>query len=137
MKTKRAIWAWPLTITCAAWLAGACGGDDGTGPAAVLPGQLTVSVSTTGSPGAAYLLTVRGEGITSPEAANTGHRLYTHVWGDTLRAALIGTISNGELFRFNVPDVNRASSYRVTLQEVAGSDNSLLPLSAFTATIRR
>lgn len=135
MKTKRARWFWRLAITYAALLASACGGEDGTGPPPALPGQLTVSVSTTGDPGAAYLLTLRGEGITSPEAANTGHLLYTSLSGDTLKVALIGTISNGDLLHFNVPDVNRASSYRVSLQEVAGSDNSLLPLSTFAATI--
>ena len=137
MKTTRAVWLWPLAIAYAALHAGACGGEDGTGPPPALPGQLTVSVSTTGSPGAAYLLTVRGEGITSPQAANTGHRLYTSLSGDTLRAALIGTLSNGDLLRFDVPDVNRASSYRVVLEEVAATDNSLLPLSTFTTTIDR
>jgi hypothetical protein len=136
MNTRRATSAWPLAITCAAWLASACGGDDGTGLPPALPGQLTVTVSSTGSPGAAFLLTVRGAGIASPEAAIAGYQLYTHLSGDTLKAAIIGTTSNGDLLRFTVPDVNRATTYRVSLQEVAGGDNSLLPLSNFTATIR-
>jgi len=137
MSTRQAIWAWPLAMACAAWLASACNGEDGAGPEPALPGQLTVTVSSTGSPGAAYLLTIRGTGISSPEAANAGHHLYTSLSGDTLRVALIGTPPNGDLLRFSVPDVNRAGSYRVTLQEVAGSDNSLLPLNTFTATVRR
>ncbi len=137
MSTRQALWAWPLAIACAVWLASACNDGEGTGPEPALPGQLTVTVSSTGSAGAAYLLTIRGPGITSPEAANLGHHLYASLSADTLKVALIATTSNGDLLRFDVPDVNRVDSYRVTLQEVAGSDNSLLPLSTFTATVRR
>lgn len=136
MNDRRAIWIWSLTIISAALLTSSCG-DDGTGPPPPLPGQLTVTVSSTAGPGAAFLFRVSGEGITGPQAINSGHRLFTNLSGDTLTVAVIGSIADGELLRFDVPDVNRAASYKVTLQEVAGSDNSLLPLSAFSLKILR
>lgn len=137
MNGGRAIGIWSLTIIAAAFLAGSCGGDEGTGPAPPLPGPLTVTVSSTAGPGAAFLLTVTGEGISDPQAVDPAFQLYTNLSGDTLKAAVIGSIAAGELLRFDVPDVNRAASYRVSLQEVAGNDNSLLPLSAFNLKIVR
>ncbi len=136
MSIKRANWSLAAVVVSASLLAGACGGDDdGTGPPAPLPGQLTVNVSTSGGPGAAFKLTVTGEGIASPVKVGTSHQLYTFASGDTLKAALIGTVSTGELLKFSVPDVNQASSYRVTLNEVAGSDNALLSLGSFSVSV--
>lgn len=135
MNGRRAVFVRSLAIIAAAFVAGSCGGDDGTGPAPPLPGPLTVTVSSTTGPGAAFLLTVSGEGISDPRAAAPGHQLYTNLSGDTLTVAVIGSIAAGGLMRFDVPDVNRAGSYRVSLQEVAGSDNSLLPVSAFSLKI--
>jgi hypothetical protein len=135
IKRKRLTRAWALTIAGAALLAGGCGGDDGTGPPKPQPGQLTVNVSATGSPGAAFLLTVRGTNITDPVAANSGHKLYTFASGDTLKAAVIGTVSSGALLKFSVPDVNQASGYRVSLNQVAGTDNALIPVASFGVTI--
>jgi hypothetical protein len=66
---------------------------------------------------------------------SSSFRLYTLASGDTLRAAVIGTVSSGDLLRFSVPDVNQASGYHVTLEEVAGTDNQLLSTGNFTATI--
>lgn len=138
MISKRATWAGPLAIVCAALLIGACSkSDDGTGPTGPQPGQLKVTVSTTGSAGAAYLLTVRGAGITNPAPANGSHRLYSYLAADTLRVALVGTVSSGDLLTFGVPDVNAVSSYRVTLNEVAGTDNELLSASAFDLEVSR
>lgn len=139
MNGKRGLWAWPLVVTCAAALAISCGGDghEGTGPSGPDPGQLTVSISSTRNAGSAFLLTIRGEGISSPTAPSAGHRLFTYLSGDTLTAALIGEVSEGALLRFNVPDLNRASSYRVNLLQVAGADNALQPLGTFSVEIIR
>jgi ketol-acid reductoisomerase len=135
MRTKRTSRNWPLALVCAALLAGGCGDDESTAPPAPQPGQLTVSVTTTGSAGAAFLLNVRGQGISSPVAVSSSFQLYTFASGDTLKVAVVGTVSSGDLLRFSVPDVNQASSYHVTLEEVAGTDNQLLSTSNFTITI--
>jgi hypothetical protein len=135
MNSKRISRTWPLAIISAALLGLACSSEESTGPPAPQPGQLTVSVSTTGSAGAAFLLKVRGDGISSPATVSANHRLYTFAAGDTLKAAVIGSVSSGDVLVFSVPDVNRASSYIVTLEQVSGSDNALLPTSGFTAVI--
>jgi hypothetical protein len=136
---KRGFWAWPIAVICAAVVAISCGGDgdEGTGPPGPVAGQLTVSISTTRDPGSAFLLTIRGDGMSGPTAPSASHRLYTYLSGDTLTAALIGEVSEGALLKFNVPDVNRASSYRVNLLQVAGADNALLPLGTFSIEISR
>lgn len=116
----------------------ACGGSDGdsTGPASPQPGALTVSVATAGSGGAAFLVTVTGDSITNPRAADNNHELHSNVSGRTLKAAVIGSVADGDdLLRFNVPDVNRASSYGVTLNQVAGDDNALQSTSDYTLTV--
>jgi hypothetical protein len=124
-----------LAVATALLALGCGGGEDGTGPAAPQPGQLTVNVTTSGAAGAAFLLTVRGPGITSPTPGASGQKLYTFASGDTLRAAVIGTVTAGALLKFSVPDVNQASSYRATLNEVAGTDNALLATSSFSVTV--
>ena len=137
MMSKRVFRIWALPVVCAAFLVGSCSsdGDDGTGPAAVQPGQLAVAVTTSGTAGAAFQLLVTGADIANPVQVGATHRLYTAASGDTLRAAVIAQVSSGELLRFSVPDVNQASSYNVLLQEVAGSDNALLSTGSFSVSI--
>jgi len=134
MNNKRNFFGWALSIVCATFLIGSCGGDDSSGPPAPEPGQLTVSVSSSLT-GAAFDLTIIGEDIANPVQAVGSHQIYTFASGDTLSTAVIGQVSSGDLLRFSVPDVNQAASYRVTLVEVAGTDNALLSNSNFTVII--
>lgn len=113
----------------------ACG-KDSTGPEAQR-GQLTVEVQTSGSGGAAFLVTVTGDSIANPVAANASHRIDSFVSGRTMKAAVIGSVSSGPLLRFTVPDVNRSSQYSVTLNQVAGSDNALQATATYTLTITK
>ena len=134
MKTKRATRVLALAIVFLAFYTAACG--DSTGPSE-RPGQLTVSVSTAGNGGAAFLITVTGNSITNPVAANSNHEVFALVSGTTLTAAVItpAAVTSGALLKFSVPDVNVASSYGVTLVEVAGTDNALQSASSYTLTI--
>jgi hypothetical protein len=133
MNDKRVHWVRASALVCALVLAAGCS-KESTGPT-VVPGQLTVSVSTAGSAGAAFLVTVSGSGITNPVAGNASQRLYQMISGNTLKAAVIGSLSSGALLKFDVPDVNRASSYNVTLLQVAGSDNALLATGDWSVTV--
>ncbi len=135
MTGKRAYTALAATLLLAAFLVGGCSGS--TEPSGPQPGQLTVNLSTTGGGGSAFLLTVSGSGITNPVAASAGHQLYSFASGNTLKVAVVGNISTGALMRFSVPDVNQSGSYSVTLNEAAGSDNSLQNVSDYSATISR
>jgi hypothetical protein len=134
MNNKRNFFGWALSIVCATFLIGSCGGDDSSGPPPPEPGQLTVSVSSSAT-GAAFNLRITGEDIANPVQAVGSHEIYTFASGDTLNTAVIGQVSSGDLLRFSVPDVNQAASYRVTLVEVAGTDNALLSNSSFTVSI--
>jgi hypothetical protein len=123
-----------VALAAAAWAAAAC--KDSTGPGTVR-GQLAVELSSTGPTGAAFLVTITGDSIANPVAAQSGHKIYPYISGRTAKVAVVGSLSSGTLLRFTVPDVNRADAYRATLAEVAGSDNALLPTSAFTVTVVR
>lgn len=135
MMMKRATRGLALAIAFAALLITSCS-KDSTGPT-TQPGQLTVSVSTSGSGGAAFLITVTGNGITSPAAANGNHQFFSLVSSNRLTAAVVApsAITSGALLRFSVPDVNQASSYDVDLVQVAGADNALLAAGAFDVNV--
>ncbi len=133
MKIKRATRVLAAAFFGAALLTVAC--KESTGPSTVA-GQLTVSVSTSGSGGAAFLITVSGTGISNPAAANANHEFYSIISGNTLTVAVItqSAVTSGNLIRFSVPDVRQAASYNVSVVEVAGTDNELLSPSAFTVS---
>lgn len=122
-------------VAVAAIAASACSDGGSTGPTEQ-PGQLTVSVTSSGASGAAYLITVTGTGITNATAASAGHQLYSVLAGNTLTAAIIlQSAADGDILVFSVPDVNAASSYDVDLVQVAGADNALLSTSSFTLDV--
>jgi hypothetical protein len=97
------------------------GGGGGTG---VEPGVLTVRLDTPAADDRAITLTVSGPGITGP-AAEGAYLVHTRMVDGTLRAAVFGTLADGALLRFNVPDVKAASSYTATIVDVAAADNQL------------
>ena len=134
MKTKQTRtrpWVYALAAACALGLAGAC--SDSTGPAG--PKQLTVSLTSTGVTGEAFLVRLSGDSISSPSAANPGHLAYSFPSANTVKVAIVGTLSAGELLRFSVPGSAAAGDYSAVIEQVAGSDNTLQPVGAFTLTI--
>jgi hypothetical protein len=134
MRIKRASTIGAALAVSAAFLAGACSSSDGpTGPSG--PGQLTVNVSTTGDAGAAFLITITGNGITNPVVASGGDVIYSFPSGNTVKVALIGEHSSGALFKFSVPNIANVGNYGRILHEVAGTDNELLPNGNFVVTI--
>jgi hypothetical protein len=131
MKLKRAHWIGAATIVGAALLVAACASEL-NGPSNA--GQLTVEMSTAGGGGAAFKVMLIGESITNPVAASAGDLVYSFASNDTVKLAVIGDHASGPLVKFSVPNVDRVSSYRAVLLEVAGSDNALLSTSDFTLT---
>jgi hypothetical protein len=131
MIRKRVTWV-AAALVSAVLSAGACStSDDGTGPSG--PGQITVSVSSASS-GSAFLLTLTGQGISNVAAVNGNHRIYSFAQSNTSqKVAVIGSLSSGDLLRFNVSDIG--ASYNATLSEVAGADNNLLPTGDFQVTV--
>lgn len=139
MKDQSGTRIWVAAILAAIIASAGCSSGDGdgsTGPTPPQPGTLTVNISTTGGGGAAFLLTVVGDSIENARTARNAHTLFSNTSGRTLKAAVIGSAGDGDgILRFDVPDVNRAGQYNVTLNEVAGSDNALQSTSDYTLTL--
>lgn len=124
-----------LAVSCA--LVVACSSDGPTDPGGAepqpRPGQLSVTISSSGPVGA-VVLRVTGPSIGSPVAAG-GADLYHHLTGDTLRAALVGTTLSGEVLRFSVADLDQAAGYSVTVEQAAGNDDATVSASTVSATV--
>lgn len=131
MSFQQALRVGTLVLTGAALAVAGCTKEFGTGPGS-RAGQLTVDVTATGVPGAAFQVMVIGEGIADPVVVNPGDLLYSFSSNDTTKVAVIGAHSSGPLFKFSVPDVTQAASYSVRLLGVAGDDNAMLATTNFT-----
>jgi hypothetical protein len=129
--TRTIPWVYALAAVSALGLAGAC--SDSTGPAG--PKQLTVTLASSGATGEAFLVRLRGDSISSPVAANPGHLAYSFPSANTVKVAVVGTLAAGELLRFGVPGSAQASDYSAVIEQVAGNDNTLQPVGAYTLTI--
>lgn len=119
----------PLLAVLAAAVLSACG-DAGMGvePDAPQPGVLTVTLATPFPDDRAMLITVSGpDEATAVADAGSGYTVHARAGGTTFRAAVFGRLSSGPLVRFSVPDVNRASAYRATIQEVVDPSSSIRP----------
>jgi hypothetical protein len=103
-----------------------CG--DTSGPPAPTPGTLLLHLTTPHDDDAALLLHLTGPSIAPPSvAAATGaQQLFAQAaTGGGVNVALFGSLGAGPLLRMQVPDVSRASEYRVTVLEAADSSNAL------------
>lgn len=117
----------PVLAALATAVLAACG-DAGmsTAPEAPQPGVLTVTLATPFPDDRAVLITVSGpDEATAVVDAGSGYSVHARAGGTTFRAAVFGRISSGPLVRFTVPDVNRASAYRATIQEVVDPSSSV------------
>ena len=122
-----------LAAATVAVLAGAACGD-GTGPRA---GNLNLALT---GPVAARSAQFRVVGPQSGVTAGGANlRVFvTPLGGDTTMVAVIAnaghTLSESNIATVAVPDVGAASSYSITLLQVAAPDYSLQNASAFTVT---
>jgi hypothetical protein len=111
----------------------------GVEPEAPQPGVLTVTLATPFPDDRAMLITVSGpDQAASVADAGSGYTVHARAGGTTFRAAVFGRLSSGPLVRFSVPDVNRASAYRATIQEVVDPSSSIRPsTSGYVLAITR
>ena len=102
-----------------------CGGDKIVDPPDE-PVTLVLSLTTPNSDDGAVMFSISGGGITKPTTENSSHVLFYRAAGATSSNAVVaGDITAGALVRFEVPDVDVASSYSATVTEVAARDNTL------------
>ncbi|HEU4556553.1 MAG TPA: hypothetical protein VFS20_01845 [Longimicrobium sp.] len=119
----------------------ACSGDGPsvTPPEPPVPGQLTVTLATPNSDDRALQAIVTGPGeITAVESPATGVAAFSRPTAGGVSVAIFGHLGNGAVLRFTVPDVNRASAYAASVQEVADASNALRPsLAGYQLTVAK
>lgn len=101
------------------------------------PGWLTVQLTTPNSDDGALQLAVSGPTIDSIAAASP-YEGFGVATGSNAFVLVAGSVTSGNVVRFKVPDVDRASQYTVTVQAVAQRGTyALRPTGAYQATIVR
>ncbi|HEV2150495.1 MAG TPA: hypothetical protein VGR37_24055 [Longimicrobiaceae bacterium] len=129
-----------LVLACLAGAALTACGDAGTlAPRDPEPGTLTVMLTTPAADDRAVLISVSGpDEAGAVTDAGGGYSVYARPGGTALRVAVFGKISSGKLVTLSVPDVNRASAYRATIQEVVDPSSNVRPsLAGYSAAITR
>ena len=101
----------------------ACGGDGtngGTGPATetVNPGFVNVTLATPNSNDGALLLTLSG-GTMDSLTASAGTIFFASTGTNTFRIMVAGTIVDGPIVRFWMPDRRNVAQYLATLEQAA------------------
>lgn len=105
---------------------GGGGGDGGNGNNPV-PGNLTVSLTAQSSAPGAVMFTISGGGITGVTVSGSYH-LYATTLSPTSRRVLVtGNVTAGALVTIAVPDINKASQYNVTVNQVAARSGAAIP----------
>lgn len=105
----------------------ACDGGGGGGPTEPVAGVLTLSIDAPDTDDRAMVVQITGPGaIGEVTAARATHRLFARpLPGGGVRAAVFGTLSDGPLLRFEVPDVSKATAYAATVSEVSDAQNGV------------
>ena len=101
----------------------ACSGDantGGTGPGenTVNPGFVNVTLATPNSNDGALLLTLSG-GTMDSLTASAGSLYFASTGTNTFRVMVAGTIADGPIVRFWMPDRRNVSQYVATLEQAA------------------
>ena len=99
-------------------------------------GVLVVNLTTPSSDDGAVWVRVIGEAASS-SSTSSGHSVFSASTGaDTLDVVIVGDIVGGELFGFDVPDVE--DEYSVEVVQVANRDNALRePPVDYTVVVHR
>ncbi|MGH7701866.1 MAG: hypothetical protein ACREMO_02150 [Gemmatimonadales bacterium] len=121
----------PLLAVLAASAASGCG--DGLAP---LAGTLEVTLDTPNSDDGAVLFVVAGGPIDQVDPA--GYLTYSAPIGLAgTRVVVTGNLAPGVLVHLRVPDIHRAGSYTVVLEQVAARAPGypLRPLGGYRATV--
>ena len=125
-----------LTLLCAAtlWSCDAAGGPTAAVPPE--PGLLTVewTAPARGPVAAGALVEIDGPHVGDARVAG-GLELYATEGTGPRRFVLAGTMRNGAVLEFEVPDKRQAGLYGVRVVEVAGDDHRLLDADRYRAGI--
>lgn len=104
-------------------LLAACSDAAPTNDPAAVPGELVVSLRSTGPALGAVRFTVSGGAIAQVTAADPSVTIFTSTTGGDVTVVAIGATLNGALVRLRVPDVRNVSSYRTEIAELVDTEN--------------
>ncbi len=107
-------------------LLAACGDAAPTNDPAAVPGELVVSLRSSGPALGAVRFTVSGGDVAQVTAADPSITIFTSNDGGGVSVVAIGATLDGALVRIRVPDVRKASSYRTAVVEMVDTENQNL-----------
>lgn len=111
-------------------LLAACSDAAPTNDPAAVPGELIVSLRSTGPALGAVRFTVSGGDIAQVTAADPSVTIFTSNTGGDVTVVAIGATLNGALVRIRVPDVRKVSSYRTAVVELVDTENQKVAAGA-------
>ena len=98
-------------------------------------GTLAVSLTTAGANDGAVVLVVSGAPVSSVAAAG-GYDVTANTDGQGTHILVMGNVTAGAVAMINVPDLSLASTYVVTVEQVADRDNyGLLDPARYRASV--
>ena len=90
------------------------------------PGRLTASFQTPATNDGALVVMIAGPGVSNVQPSNSFYRVYwKQMSAEEIRAVVIGNLTDGPLFTFDVPDTRRPDRFTAQLVEVASQNDSL------------
>lgn len=123
-----------------AWVVAAVavwGGWSCTDPVRPEPGMLLVVLSGAQPGDAALLFSVQGPDSLGAITGAPGYQVYARTMEGGFRVAVFGAVNDGEILRFAVPDVRRATLWSATLLDVADTANALRASGGYVLAVAR
>jgi len=104
-------------------LLAACSDGPPTGDLSAVPGELVVTLRSSGAALGAIRFTLKGANIAQVTAADPAITVFTTTDDDEVSVVAIGAKLQGALVRLRVPDVRKVSSYRTEVVEMVDTEN--------------
>jgi hypothetical protein len=135
MELKHRVIHASLTLLAAAGLSAACSESTITPPPT--PTALRIDLETPNADDGALVLTVRGPGISTVQAASAGYLTYTRDSGpEETRVIVVGDLKAGAVLTLQIASGHHLQDYRATIQQVATRSDGLRDdVSAYRATV--
>ena len=126
-----------LVFPVAVLFLAACGGDSPPIPQPVA-GDLTMALTTPNSQDGALLLRIVGELEIKDVTPVGSYRVSFHTQAGITRVNITGDLAGGDILKFRVPDIGKASSYTAYVEQAASrATYALLETSSYFLTVRK
>jgi hypothetical protein len=126
-----------LAFPVAVLFIAACGADAPPIPQPVA-GDLTMALTTPNSQDGALLLRIVGELAVQDVTPLGNYRVSFHTQAGVTRVIITGDLAGGDILKFRVPDIGKASSYTAYVEQAASRTTyALLETSSYFLTVRK